>query len=255
MAIPLRIAGENLIDGASLTASSAVSGLGVDNLRSDDIQEVWRATSTTANVVADLGSSQSIGVVALNNTNAGATDSVRVRLSTVDSTGAAGDSYDSGTVATAVDQTYPIWLHFIEPEKSGRYLRIDLTQSSAPEAGRMLVAPTWTPTHNFSFGWHPLWRDWSIRTASLGQNLFFDRRPRQRGFSFRLFGLTESEAGTHIEPINRLRGTSADILVCRNKDSSTLGKVTVWGPMEAPIIYPQRHPDFFDAEFVVWNRL
>lgn len=257
MSIPLRIAWINLADSATVTASSSVSTLPVGNLASEDIQEVWRATSTTAYLIVDLGSSTSVGIVALIGSNAGLVDAAQVRVSTSDNTGAAGDAYNSGTIATAVDTVFGMFVHPIEPAVSGRYVRIDLTQSSAPEAGRLVVARTWTPSTNFSLvrSWEPLWNDLSRRSFSLSGNPFFDRLPRQRGLRFVLRGLTETEAEDEIHEINRLNGASRDILVCRDVDSANLGKDTFWGPMAVPAVYPETAKGFFEAEFIVWNRL
>lgn len=254
--VTLRIASVNLVDTGTVSASSAVATLPPSNVQEEDIQSIWRATSTAAQwLLVDLGATSTIGVVALINTSLGMADAVRVRVSTSDVTGAAGDAYDSGSFAASVDSTYAMLVHFIEVAVSGRYVRVDLGQSSVPEVGRWFVGRTWTPSRHFSFGWEPVWRDWSRKTYSLGQNEFIDERGRQRGFRFRLFGLTATEADDEVEMLNRLNGTSRDVLVCRDKEASNLGKVTVWGTMEDMVSYPQRHPDFYDAEFVVWNRL
>lgn len=255
--VPLRITWVNLADSATLSVSSATATLPAGNLLTEDIQDVWRATASPANVVADLGSIKSIGVIGLINSNAGIADAVQFGVSTSDATGAARDAYDSGSIAAPIDPAYGMLLQFVEPAVSGRYVRIDLSQSSVPSAGRLVVGATWTPSYHFSLvrPWQPLWRDLSRRSFSLGENLFFDRRPRQRGFRFVLRGLPGSEAHDEIHEVNRLNGTSSDILVCRDINESNLGKATVWGVMETTIAYQQSESDFFEAEFEVWNRL
>lgn len=254
--VTLRIAGVNLADTGTVSASSAVSSLPVSNVQEEDIQQVWRATASGAQwLLVDLGASNTIGVVALINTNLGPTDVVRIRASVSDASATTGDAYDSGSIAAEVDTNYGMLIHFLSLEPSARYVRVDVDQSSVPEVGRLVVGRVWTPSRHFSFGWEPLWRDWSRKTYSLGQNEWIDERPKQRGFRFRLFGLTSDEADDEVEMLNRLNGISHDVLVCRDKDADNLGKVTVWGTMESMATYPQRDRDFFDAEFVVWNRL
>jgi hypothetical protein len=100
-----------------------------------------------------------------------------------------------------------------------------------------------------------LWRDSSRRSESLGQTIHIDRRLRQRGFGFSLRGITEAEADDQVHELNRVSGTSRDVLVCRNLQASNLGKVTLWGMLEQVVAYPQTHPDFFEAEFEIWERL
>jgi len=258
MTVSLRILGSNLIDNATLTASSAVSTLPVDRLATEDIQDIWRATAATAYVLADLGASFEIGWAMLVNSNAGLTDAARVRVSTSDATGAAGDAYDSGTVIAAANPaTFARFVHPIEPAVTGRYVRIDLTQAAVPSAGRMVVGPTWTPTYHFSLltPWEPLSRDWSVRSRSIGLNLFFDRKARQRGLRFTLRGLPTSEVEAEIETLNRINGTSKDVMVCRDATASDLGLTTFWGVLETSISYPQTDDDFYISEFRLWDRV
>ena len=255
MTIPLRIAATNLIDAGTVAASSEVSTLTAVKLQTLDIRDVWQASSTTAYVLADLLSSKTIGITALINCSLDADDTIRVQSSTADATGAAGDAYDSGVIAAAVDPVFAMFVHPIEPAVSGRYLRIDVVQSSTPRVGRWFAGATWAPSHHFRYGWEPLWRDFSRRSYSLGAMLYFDRKPRQRGFRFTLKAITESEAESQVHEINRVNGASRDILVCRDITATNLGKVTLWGPMEDMITYPQIMANAFTAEFNVWNRL
>jgi hypothetical protein len=252
---PLRIAYENLADAGTVTASSALSALSADRVQAEDIEDVWRAATNPAWLLADLGSEMTVGIAALINSNAGLTDTARVRVSTVDASGSAGDAYDSGVFVTAIDTVHEKLIHFIEPGVSGRYVLIDLDQGETPEAGRLFIARGWTPTHNFSFGWEPLSRDWSISTMSLGLNLFKDKKRKQEGARFILNGITEDEYENQIRPLNRLAGTSREILVCRDINAANLGAMTYWGEMGREVRVTQPHPDFFTAEFEIWNRL
>ena len=259
MAKSLRIAGQNWADSAVVTASSSVATLPPDRVQSGDIADVWRAGSTTAWLLADLGMSRTIGVIAGISSNAGLSDAVQFRVSTSDATGAAGDAYNSGTIATAVDTRYPRLVHFVEPAVSGRYVRIDFVQASAPEIGKLEIARTWGPSRHFSFGWEPLSRDWSTGTMSIGLNLHKDLRATQEGMRFILNGLTEAEFEDEIRELNRVNGTSREVLVCRNIDADILGAVTFWGEMGQSI--RPRHlsrsgdEQLYVAEFEIWNRL
>lgn len=260
--VTLRIARLNYVDAAIVTAAHAISSLPAANLKEEDIQKIWRDTSNAnTNLTADLGAQVEIGMTALINTNLISTDGVRIRVSSADPTGAAGDVYDQGGITPDVDPVYGNFIYFIEPSVTGRYVRIDLFDlTNTPEAGRWVIAPTWTPSRHFSFGWEMLWRDASRRTYSLGQNIFTDVQQRQRGFRFVLRGLTEDEAMDEVSELNRVRGIGRDILVCRNAESTNLGRDSIWGLLEEPA--RMRHmartggaADIWEVEFEVWARL
>lgn len=253
MAVPLRIGFQNLADSAVLSASSASGSLTVGKLLIADVQDIWRAASSPAWFVADLGTAATVGAVGLMNSNAIPSDAVRLRVSSADPTGAAGDVYDTGSFLAPISIKKRLMALFIEPAVSGRYVRIDLSQASAPEVGRLYIGPTWTPTRNRAFGAEPAWRDWSSETLTRGLNLIRDRRARQKGFSFSLRGLTQAEVDGEIETLNEDIGTSADILVCLDVDQPATK--TIWGPMAVMIRSPQPAYNFHIAEFTVWNRL
>ena len=67
--------------------------------------------------------------------------------------------------------------------------------------------------------------------------------------------MTDTEAHEELEFINRLAGTSRDILVCRDLNAANLGEVTIWGVLDESINYPQTDPNQYRAELTVWDRL
>lgn len=255
MAIPFRIAWVNLADAAVVTASSQITTLPVSAVADQDIQKIWRAASTTASLLIDLGVQRQVEILALINSNAIASDAVQFRVSTTDATGNTGDAYDSGEILAGLNPSYRKLVHPINPAVTGRYVKIDLAQSSAPEVGRLVVAAPWEPSRDMRFGWAQIWRDWSRRSRSLGQNVFYDREPRQRGVRFNLFGLTQAEADEELQDLNRLAGTSQDILIVRDITASDLGLVTLWGSLERTVPAAQPHKTVFSAEFEIWDRL
>jgi hypothetical protein len=255
MAYEVAIGWDNRIDTAVLTATNQVSTLQVGNLRTADVREIWRASDNTVAIRADFGSPVLWGGTALVRSNAIASDTMRIGLSTNDATGLTRDAYDSGTIPSGVDPTFGMLVHFPLSPVVGRHLRIDLTQASLPEAGRWFAGPVWFPSRAFAYGWRPLWRDESRHSVSLGQAVHIDRKLRQRGFGFTLRGITEAEADDQVHEINRIAGTSRDILVCRNLTAGNLGKATIWGMLAQMIAYPQDHPDFYSAEIEVWERI
>ena len=99
------------------------------------------------------------------------------------------------------------------------------------------------------YGWKPASRDASRRTRSVGQATFIDEKERERGYRFRLAGLTTAEGYDELEEINRLNGTKRDILVIRDRDSAELGRDTIWGLLENVVDYAQNEPLHFRCRF------
>ena len=238
MANSLRLAYENHADQALISGLVSVSSLPLSNLKTEDIQAIWRSAESVAqqSLIVDLGQQRQIGVVGLVNSNVLSPSTIHVRISSSDPTGLDGDAYQALSLPAITEPAYNRFFNFIDPNVAGRYLRIthnDLTVS--PEAGRLIVAPTWGPSRDMSFGWEKLARDASTVTESLGGNPFVDIKQRRRGWRFRIFPLTEAEAEQQVDELHRLRGTGRDILVCRDKNSASLGRDTLWGLLETAV--------------------
>jgi hypothetical protein len=245
---------DNQIDRSALSAGSAMASLPVTNLKTDDVREIWRPSVNSSYILADFGGQMTFGGTVLVGTNLTITDVVRVRLSTADASGVAGDALDSGSMASGADPTFGMFVFF--GQALGRYLRIDISVSAAlPEVGRWFAGPIWYPTRNFAYGWRPRWQDPSRQTESQGQVVYTDRKRASRGFSFTLPALTEAEAFDQVVSLNRVAGTSKDIFVCRDAASSNLGRDSVWGLLTAPVDPPQTDFGAFSADFSLRQRI
>lgn len=250
MVNPLRIARENDIDSASVSAGASISTLPASNVKTKDIQQIWRSGAGSTFLLADIGSALTTEYMLL--VNCIADSSVRFRKSSVDNTGAAGDIYNSGLIASNWNAVERMVLHFIETGDQGRYLRID----GVTEAGRMATGQVFAPSRDMSLGVEYLWRDFSRRTQMPAGHEFIERRNRQKGYRFTLRGLTAAEAETEVYTLNRINGASQDILVCRDKDAADIGAVSIWGLLEQPAVVRESNtPGFFEVEFAVWQRL
>lgn len=258
MANPLQLAWQNYVDaeaGGSVTASSTAAGLPATNLQLPDVRLLWRANSGLADLVADLGSVRTVSALALIRTNMSGSDTIRVRMSATDPNVFTSLSHDSGVLAPAISTTYRRWIYFTTgTSPTARYVRLTLSQASPCEAGRLVISFRWNPSRTFAFGWEPTWRDPSRQIESLGQTTFVDTKESQRGFRFRLVGLTTAEAENELIDINRRNGTKRDILVCKSRDSTNLGRDTIWGLLGQPVRFTQTEADFWEAEFEVWDR-
>lgn len=249
---------ENDVDAGVVTASTSVGSLPAVNVKDFDIQKVWRATSNTANLTVDVNTTLTLSVVAAINVNATTGDTFRVRSSVTDPTATSSLSYDSGSVG-GVDPVYSKFVHFLPSAVSYRYLRLDMTQSTPPEVGRLMSGGDWTPSRHLSLVNPPesLWRDPSRRFYSIGQNVFIDSLAPQRGYRFTLNGLTDDEKVSQIDELNRVRGLRKDLLICIDDQSPNLGRDSIWGLFEQTVA-AQRMAGLLNswsAEIEIWERL
>lgn len=261
MTNPLRFTYVNHADVAVFSGLTAVASLPLSNLKTDDIREVFRGTASSAAgpvvLISDLTAIQTVGCVSLINCNLFSPPvTVRLRMSATDPAGLTNLVYDSLDVPAVPDPIHNKFVHFIDSQVSARYVRMNINSIPvAPEIGRLVIGDTWSPTRDMRYGFEPIWRDFSVRSRSLGGNEFIDVRPRQRGYRFTILGLSESEAQEQVDRLNLLRGIGRDILVCRNKDSENLGRDTVWGLLEQPATQRKLEPGHYEIEVEVWDRI
>jgi hypothetical protein len=259
MAKTLRICRVNDADRGVISASSEVSSLPVTNLQDSDIQKLWRATASPAWVNDDIGQVATLGFAALINSNATPGDSVRVRASTSDPTVTGVLSYDSGVQGVSIDPIYNKIVHYLPTPVSYRYIRIDVTQSGLPEAGRLVSGQAWAPSRHMSLVTPPetLWRDPSRRSYSLGQNIYVDAQKSQRGIRFVLRGLTDDEKQAEVDEINRAVGLRRDAFITTDVGSSNLGRDSYWGLLETTV-QATRISDiqgYWEVIYELWERL
>jgi hypothetical protein len=145
--------------GVGLAADGAVTGS--DGAALFDPQPRFRArwAGTAAAILVDFGGTRAIDCVALVSTTLGAFGAlgvVRARLSTVDSTGAAGDAWDTGSIAAATDATAAGNIVLVRGAgtASGRYLLVEVVDGTAPyvEIGLAIAGEMWRLTRAQSYG-------------------------------------------------------------------------------------------------------
>jgi hypothetical protein len=227
----------NLADSASLTASSQSLLLPVSNIQNPHVVRRWRGNDgTTDFFVADFGALTSIDTVAV----LGITGTqIRIRVSSVDSTGAAGDIFDGGSVS--VDQNYLSSICLITSVVTGRYLRVDISTTGAfVEAGRLFAGLKTKFSYNYTAGWKRTWVDPSTRTKTLsGQTQIF-QRPSYRTYDVSFDFITQSDRDGFVEAIDMVNSLKTDVLFVSNPASANLSRDSVWGLMTTltPVIQP-----------------
>lgn len=140
----------------SLRAGTAVDTMPLEYLY--DPQPGLRARIVPAagivSIVCDFGASVAQGLVVMVNSTATGAETVRIRLSSADSTGAAGDVSNTLHDTTNADRTRGAAVCLLPADLSARYMRIDIADISASvfDIGSILAMPTIRPGNGMGFG-------------------------------------------------------------------------------------------------------
>lgn len=231
----------NRYDSASASGGSWMAGLPLANLASRELTKVARSTDaaeSSTRIDLDMGSTRAFRAFALVNHNLTRSATWRV---TIGSTAGAADIYDSGSLLAwrmSFDGDLLEWedtgwwegvgddeylrapfavLHVTGAYYSGRYLRIQITDTSNPDGwvqlGRVFVGGGLSPTWNASYaGWSERWTDdQSVIQRADGGGEFYDPRRRSRVAQFSLDWMEPGESA-FIHEMQRRLGTTGEAL-------------------------------------------
>jgi hypothetical protein len=224
----------NAIDAAAtmLSGGGDVASLPVQNVQDPQPRKPYRTIGTAAYFVADFGTQTAIEAVALVATSLTEAGTLRVRLSTSDATGAAGDAYDTGVTAAGADPRYlGNVLNIPASTKTGRYLRVDLADSSLAyiDIGRCYAGPLFRPGRNMSYGAGIGYLDFGTKQRGRGGQLFSKAAGRARYVTATFNNLTQIEAMTQALELDRLIGNTGDVLFVMDPESTYLAQTWLWG--------------------------
>jgi hypothetical protein len=141
------------IASAILSGSTTPSTLTLDRLQDPQPTNVARILASSGFIIGDFGSAVAIGASVFHGTSLGVTATVRLRLSSADPTGVAGDIYDSGVVLAGADQRYRgSFYQVLDEDLSARFVRVDIVDPAAStiDLGIWLAGPVLRPEINFS---------------------------------------------------------------------------------------------------------
>ncbi|RAI34516.1 hypothetical protein [Rhodoplanes serenus] len=242
----------NLADEATVTASSWIPSAPPTMLQDAHTTRRWQGeggisdyivaswpTAETIDTVVVLRCAKMVDGEELPMTSAATT---RVRLSSADQTGAAGDAYDTMATVGAVREEYSALVVLLETPVSAVAVRVDLSEPDADAvmAGRLIVGRRAKPAYNFAFGWAYGYADQSRKRKSAAGLTFVDREDRVRTLNLSFDWMTESDRWGIAHDIDRVCGTSRDILVITDQASTELDRDTVWGLLDdqSPPVQP-----------------
>lgn len=261
----------NRIDEATLSGGAWLAGLPLANVQTRVLAKVARSTDlllASTQMAIDLGRPRMIGVVSLVAHNL--STAAKVRVVGDDAADFATPLVDSGWVQVWPWGMIPdalleweddnFWMgclseearagyqaHYIctLPRTAARYWRIEIDDTGNGDGyvhvGRVVIADSWQPAMNFSFGNGLGLTDRSASSESLGGTEYFDSRAMYRVTSLTLNWLTSDEAYARLLEMQRLLGVTGELLLVPDSDDVTnmprrayLGRLLDLSPLDHP---------------------
>lgn len=261
------IAFTNLVDldAATITCANELPSTPANTfLKSGAYEHVlwrWQVNAASTALVVDFGSQVSLDTVALIALT-GENPSVQIRLATADPSGAAGDAYDSSTSAIPVifDPDYLECVHLIDVPKTGRYLRIDISEGGVESigAGRLFAGLREVFGVNFAPGWSRTAIRRSLDAIGDGGQTFVDRRRGYWTIEANFGFMSESDRTDIIEAIDKAIVNDGHIDVLWIKDvASTDARDFLWGYKDGdqPVSLPFAIDDVWETSVRIRQRL
>jgi hypothetical protein len=231
---------DNNADNGSVIASSQALTMPSSNLLTPHPSERWRSSSSTAFFVLDKGSAILADTVALFGLTLGPNATIRLRLSSIDATGAAGDILDTGILTNGnvhFDVLYDSFVYQLASPAAYRYVRFDFTDSDAAllpatnfvEAGCILDGLSESFAYNFSHGGSFQHIDRSrISPTSSGMTLTWnDNTFRRIDLTFEWVKALQRYGV--IERLDRVKGKTSNVLLMTDTASTNLPRDSIYG--------------------------
>jgi hypothetical protein len=259
------VAFNNLADlsTSTISAQGFITTAPPSLLTNPHVGKKWRHNATSSYIIADLGAAQAIDTVMLAGLNLTA-PTVRLRLSTADSSGTAGDIYDSGSFATTTQFLDPNsgLLIFFPTAGSARYVRIDLAQAAVSyiEAGRIFIGVRETFTNGLQTPWSRMFARRSNDVIGVGGQTFVDLRQGFRRIQFSFEFIQEDERLDFLETLSAsiVNLGHLDALWIKDTVSTAMSIDSIWGYVDGDIQLTQNIyivPPVYGAAFAVRQRL
>lgn len=248
---------QDRVPGGTVTASTQVGTLPAINMQHPALSpQKWRSTGNTASILLDMGATYSIGATALLGTNLTAAATWRIRLAATSAL--TSPTFDTGAVqvSAGVDPAYGAAIRIFGSSPSGRWLGIDLTDTSLAflEVGRWWAGTAWQPARNYEFGIKRAWRDTTRQTLTEAGQAWVDRGVTARSWSLTLPAIQGTERDTHLETMGRVVGLREDVLVVLDPSSSNLGRDSLFGLLTEGIASQHRRVNAHAASFTIVER-
>lgn len=250
---------DKVATAVSLTSAAANPAFPAAELATVQPGEIFRTSDGTnsAAILVTFGAQVTFQAVLLAATNLTPAATWRIRVSTADVTGVAGDAYDSGTASAGVSTEWRRALKIFPSAVTGGFLLVNLTDASLPflEAGILRALTVWNPSRGYRFGWKRLTRDWSkVPTGPNGQQ-WPRLGPVQRGVEFGMPAIPDAEWAASADPMARYSGISRDVMACMDAGAADLGREIYYGLLEQPLEYERPTFGAWSTAVRLWDRV
>ncbi len=230
-----------LLSATSVVGPAAIATAPVGHLLDPQPRVRMRSVGTSGAVLIDLGASRPVDCLAFISTTVTAGATVRVRLSTVDPTGVAGNAWDSGVVAasTGDEANGNVVVVRAAGPVSGRYVLAELTDGALTvvDIGCVAVGALWRLTRAQSYGY----QEGRVIADTVDVNPFTQARfpapalfnPRFTAFQVQVMPRADADTGREMR--RRLGGVGnalwiPDLALTR----AEMNIRSIWGEVYAP---------------------
>lgn len=259
----------NLADvefGGSVTASSWIADAPPSRLQNPHTLRRWKGRNGAAEyILATWATAQTFDTIAIEklahiigDTTSAMTSMAtrRIRISSVDLSGLAGDVWDSGISAGKIRAEYGRLVELRPEPISGKAVLIDISESDAEAvlAGRLVIGLRKQFALNFSYDWSDGYADLSRIKKSIGGQTYVDRDDRYRVLNIPFDSVVENDFNTIVREIDRENGLSRDVLFIIDEDSAEPDRDSVWGLIKD--LSPATKPNlaYFSKRYAIEER-
>jgi hypothetical protein len=243
----------NLVESATLSASTENAQFSLNNIKHDFRTKVYRSTSNSDSVVFDLGSIEDVDHVAICDNWK---DGFGVTAVTIEAN--ATDSWSSPSFSTSMtlDSTFGISIKELSSEQSYRFWRLVLTSTLGYcELSHVFIGKaTQITTNGISYGWGYLNKDMKkTGTSRYGQEFtdVIGKRKELTGLSIKVANTTEidkifevfDDRGT-VNPFYAVMGDGTNTIISNENRLNGIYKFTT----EPRFINPTA-PGLYDITF------
>ena len=187
----------NLLDTATLTASSAATGFPASNLTNPFRTKIWRtsgATAGTANLVIDHGTAKAVTCIALTGYSwTSIPDNLSIEFNDTDSWASPAHSEALTWYASPTSNGNKAVIIKIFSSQAYRYNRLKVVYSPGGiptdwDLGRVFIGTYFEPSYGYSPGWTGEYIDESMGQRTIGGQEHFDEieQFREFGISFKV---------------------------------------------------------------------
>lgn len=224
----------NLLDLATLTESSEVSGFPAENVQHPFRSKVWRTaggTPGTANLVIDHGTAKAIDCIALAGYNwISAPSTLDLEFNATDSWGSPAHTESLTWAATPTVNGNKACIVKKFNSQSYRYNRLNVVYATGDwDLGRIFLGAYFEPTNNYLYGWGQDLIDPSKKLRTIGGQDHVDEIEMYRTMKLSIVVSTQAQWELYQKMVNQV-GHHKDLFIAFDYDNEP-NELTMYGKL------------------------